>query len=285
MTTNLANAPRPEKLSVVTEIHTALVERMQAGPPEPALDAFIPELAAVRDKLATHVDGKTTANAAREKHLARAANADRDVGAQFRHIEAFLSIEANRQSSPHQSSARALYNAAFPDGLAHIDDRIATENIHVRATLSALKSPEHADTLAAIQLPSAWITALEAALNASNAALADLTKARGERASHVDLGKSAEAEWVDLMVRLRRYIESRAKRTDVARVAEGKELIKPLLDVVQKLRAKAAARATRRAKKNEEGATPAAPSATPTAPSATPAAPSATPAAPSPPAP
>jgi hypothetical protein len=253
LTANLTNVPRAEKLAIAATIHTSLVKRKKAGPSEPALDAFISELAAVRDKLATHVDGKSTANAARAKHLARAANADVDVDTLFRHIEAFVFIEKNRRSGPHISSAQSLYSAAFPEGLAHIDDRIEDQNIHVRATLNALKSPEHAATLKAIELPAAWIPALEAALAESNAAVADVAKARGEKASHVGLGKSAEAEWVDLMVRIRRYVASRAKRTDIARIAEGTELIKPLLDAIQKLRAIAAARATRRTRKNAGG--------------------------------
>ena len=266
MTANLTNVPRPEKLAIATAIHTALLKRKKAGPSEPALDAFIPEIAAVKDKLATHVDGKSAANAARAKHLARAESADIEVDTHFRHIEAFVSIEANRRAGPHVSDAQSLYGAAFPEGLAHIDDRIEDENIHVRATLNALKSPEHAATLKAINLPSAWIPALEAALAESNAAVADVAKARGEKASHVGLGKSTESEWVDLMVRLRRYVACRAKRTDIARIAEGKELIKPLLDAIHKLRATAAARATRRSNKKSTGA-PSPTTAAPNAPS------------------
>lgn len=268
MTANLTNVPRPEKLTIATAIHTALVKRKKAGPSEPGLDAFIPELATVKDKLTTHVNGKSTANAARAKHLARAENADVDVDTLYRHIEAFVFIEANRRSGPHVGHAQSLYSAAFPEGLAHIDDRIETQNIHVRATLNALQSPEHAATLKAIELPSAWIPALEAALAESNAAVADVAKARGEKASHVDLGKSAESDWVDLMVRLRKYVASRAKRTDIARIAEGKELTKPLLDAIQKLRATAAARATRRINNNNNNNNPVAPS--PTATPATP---------------
>jgi hypothetical protein len=250
LTANLTNVPRAEKLAIATTIHAALLKRKKAGPSEPALDAFIPELTALKDKLATHVDGKSSANAAREKHLARAESADIEVDTHFRHIEAFVFIEKSRRAGPHVSSAQSLYSAAFPEGLAHIDDRIEAENIHVRATLNALKSPEHAATLKAIELPAAWIQALEAALAESNAAVADVAKARGEKASHVGLGKSAETEWIDLMVRIRRYVASRAKRTDVARIAEGTELLKPLLDAIQKLRATAAARATRRTKKS-----------------------------------
>jgi len=260
MTANLTDVPRAEKLSITTLTHTALIERQNAGPPEPALDAFIPELAAVAAALSTHVTGKDLANAAREKHLGRIAIADDAVDTRFRHIEAFVSIEANRRTGPNVIAAQSLYKAAFPDGLARIDDRVPDQNIHVRATLNALQSPEHAATLQAIELPSAWINALDVALKESNDAVADLARARGDKSSHVELGKSAEADWVDLMVRLRRYIASRAKRTDIARIAEGQEILKPLLDAVQKLRVTAAARATRRTKKDAgAGSTSAAP--------------------------
>lgn len=260
MTANLTDISRAEKLSITTATHTALTERQKAGPPEPALDAFIPELAAVEAALKTHVTGKDLANAAREKHLARIEIADDDVDTRFRHIEAFVAIEANRRTGPLVVDAQSLYKAAFPEGLARIDDRVPDQNIHVRATLNALQSPEHAATVQAIGLPSAWINALDVALQESNAAIADLARARGDKSSHVELGKSAETDWVDLMIRLRRYVASRAKRTDVARIAEGQAILKPLLDAIQKLRAAAAARATRRTKKN------AGPSSTSTAP-------------------
>ncbi|HZF53853.1 MAG TPA: hypothetical protein VE093_34650, partial [Polyangiaceae bacterium] len=90
MTANLTDVPRAEKLSITTLTHTALIERQNAGPPEPALDAFIPELAAVAAALSTHVTGKDLANAAREKHLGRIAIADDAVDTRFRHIEAFV---------------------------------------------------------------------------------------------------------------------------------------------------------------------------------------------------
>jgi hypothetical protein len=71
---------------------------------------------------------------------------------------------------------------------------------------------------------------------------------------HIGKGRDAELTWIDLMVRLRRYVGSRARRTDTARLREGKELLKPLLDTLAKLRADAAARATRRAAKGVEPA-------------------------------
>jgi len=68
---------------------------------------------------------------------------------------------------------------------------------------------------------------------------------------------------VDLMDRLRGYVDTpRASRHDAARRAEGEALLGPLLAVIKKLRADAAARRTRRAKQE----TP--PSETENAPSA-----------------
>jgi hypothetical protein len=48
----------------------------------------------------------------------------------------------------------------------------------------------------------------------------------------------------DTMTRLRRYVGSRAKRTESAKIEEGKALLAPLLDALKKLNAEAAARAT-----------------------------------------
>ncbi len=49
-------------------------------------------------------------------------------------------------------------------------------------------------------------------------------------------GQDAEADFVELCVRLRRYVASRAKSSDKARVAEGKTLLAPLLNELANLR-------------------------------------------------
>jgi hypothetical protein len=236
-------------LVIAMDIHDSLIEREKTGPAEPTLDAFIPDLKTLITTLQTHVTGRDLADAARESRIARAEAADVVTDTWFRHLEAFVHIEATRRAGTNVGAAHGLYNAAFPDGLAHVNDRIVDQNLHYRTTLNVLKAPEHAATITAIELPASWLATFEAALDESDAAIADVIKARGEKSTHVDLGRSAETEWVDLMVRLRKYIESRAKRTDVVRIAEGKILIKPLLDALQKLRTDAAARATRRTKK------------------------------------
>lgn len=249
MSASLKTIKRSEKHSIASDTHALLAERQQKGPAEPGLDAFIPELHAVATALSTHITGSVLAEAARETQLARADEADAEVDTVFRHIESYLFIEANRRSGPNVALARGLYNAACPDGLAHLDDRIVDQNVHCAQTLAVLKDPESATALAALKFPISFIFMFENALQVSNAAMDEVTAARGDKTTHIHLGRDAEAEWVDLMMRLRRYMDSRAKKTDAVRIAESNALLKPLLDALQKQKADAAARATRRSKK------------------------------------
>jgi peptidoglycan hydrolase CwlO-like protein len=62
----------------------------------------------------------------------------------------------------------------------------------------------------------------------------------------VVLGRDAEEEWVDVMRRLRKYVEARASADDLEKQEEGKVLLAPLLDALKKMHADAAARTTRR---------------------------------------
>jgi hypothetical protein len=238
--------PRGEKLGIAKGISVRLTERKANGPPEPALDAYIDELNAVTGKLEAHFAGKTSADAARTALVDAADAADAKVDARMRHIENYLETEARTRRSPHASAARALYEAAFPDGLGPIDDHIIDQNIYCRSALEALRAPEHQATLAAIEFPAAWVNAFEASIIASEAAMDQLLKARGEMHAHVGLGRDAEAAWVDLMVRLRRHIASRAKKGDTATQIENNQLLEPLLVARQKLDAASAARATRK---------------------------------------
>jgi hypothetical protein len=245
---NPNNLPRFEKDDIIARVLGLVTERQQKGPEEPGLDAFIPQLTAVAEALRAHVTGRVLAEGARETQLARAEAADVWVDTRFRHIEAFLSIEAGRRSGPDVDVARGLYNAACPDGLAHVDDHMRDQNMRYADTLAVLKDPENAGAIAALNMPPSYIDAFEAALNESNAALDALTDARGEKNTHIELGRDAEAAWSDVMTRLRHYIDSRAPKSDAAKVAEGKALIKPLLDAMARQKAEAAARATRRKK-------------------------------------
>lgn len=255
----LRDIPRPEKLSLAHNIHTNLVTRQNAGPPEPALDGYIPELAAVIGQLDAHVGGASTASTAWQVQLGQVEMADIRVDTWYRHIESFLFVEANRRSGPEVIAAAALYAAACPDGLAHVNARVPEENAFCRSMLAALRDPVNAATLAAIELPPAWLDRLEDALDASDAAHAQLVAARHGRSTHLDLGRDAEEAWVDVMGRLSRYVDSRASKRDVARRAEGEALLAPLLDAMKKMRAAAATRRTRR--QNQQPDDPAPPSA------------------------
>lgn len=254
MSASLRIVPRTKKHSITNDILVLLTERQQKGPAEPGLDAFIPKLTDVAATLGAHVTGRLLADATRETQLARADETDVEVDTWYRHIEGFLSVEANRRSGPNVVAARGLCKAACPDGLAHINDRIVDQNAHCAETLAVLKDPANAEVIAAIKLPVFYIEELEAALKASDSAMADVIAARGDKATHIDLGRDTEATWIDLMVRLRSYIDSRAARTDAVLIAEGKALLKPLLDVMQKQKTDAAARATRKKKGGAEGA-------------------------------
>jgi hypothetical protein len=170
------------------------------------------------------------------------------VDSWYRHIEGFLSVEARRRSGAHVEAANATYKAACPDGLAYVDAYIIDENVYCRAMLTVLRAPEHQKTLEAIEFPISWLDKLEAMLTESETAMAEMLKARDERKGHVGLGRDAEADWVELMIRLRRYVSMRANRRDTAKQNEGKALLQPLLDALQKEKTDAASRATRKSK-------------------------------------
>jgi len=249
-----ADFPRTLKASIARALHENLVERAEKGPAEPALDAFIPEILAVSQRLEQHVAGKASAIAARAAHAAHAEVADIEVDTWTRHIECFLTIESNRKSGPHVAAARALHQAAFPSGLGLVDAPIPEENTQCRHALAVLRAPEHQATVAAIGLPVLWLELLEMALGESDAAFAAATEARGAQSTHVGLGKDAEAEWTEVIARLRKYVESRARAGETEKQAEGRALLAPLLDAIQKAKAVAAGRATRRGKKEKGSA-------------------------------
>ena len=252
MAVNLRQIPRAEKRGIAQKIFHNLEERLAKGAPEPALDAYIVELSDVVTTLDTHVAGSVTADAERTARLARLEVADDDVDRWYRHVEGYVNVESRRRTSPDAKTANALHDAAFPDGLEHIDDFEGDENRVCADALAVLRSPEYAPTLKAIELPTAWLDRWESAIAESDAALFAVQKARTDKRGHVDAGRDVETEWVELMVRLRKYVGSRAKRSDVARVNEGKVLLAPLLDTMAKLKAETLSRATRKAKAKTE---------------------------------
>lgn len=242
--------PRTEKRDLAQKLRTNLADRAAAGPAEPALDAYITELDALIQALTAPIMGNLLADAQRTAHLAALDGIDCEVDTCYRHVEGYIDIEAHRRVGPNVVSALALYKAAFPNGLAHVDDPIPAENRVCREALTILRSKDYAPTVTAIELPLSWLSKWESWLDQSETVYAEIEHARTARKTHVSAGQDAEADFVEICVRLRRYVGSRAKSSDKARVAEGRVLLAPLLDEMARLRATAAARAT--ARENEK---------------------------------
>ena len=249
--------PRAKKRDIAQKLHDNLATRAAAGPAEPALDAYIPELASLIQSLTAPITGNVLADAQRTARLAALDAVDVEVDTWYRHIEGYIDIESRRRSGPHVGSALALHKAAFPDGLAHVNDAIPDENRLCRESLAILRSSEYAPTVAAILLPAGWLDMWESELAQSDAIHREIEQARTAGRAHVSAGRDAEADFVELCVRLRRYVASRAMSSDKARVTEGKTLLAPLLDEVARLRAIAATRATLR-ENEKKAAAPAA---------------------------
>lgn len=248
MSTNIRSLSRPKKQEIAATIIANLTARRDAGPAEAALDAYIDELAPVAAALGEHVDGKIEAAGTLAGLLDALDVADDEVDRRYRHTYRYLETESLRRRSPVSGSAANLLGKAFPDALGQIDDPPADENVYCREALAILGSAENAETLTAIELPTTWLASFGTALDQSEAAVARIVAARGDKGSHVTLGGDAEARWAAVMVRLRKYVGSRADRTNVAKTDEGKRLLAPLLDAVGELKRQAAARATRKAK-------------------------------------
>jgi len=242
-----ARLSRIEKALIARKLHENLSTRAQNGPAEPALDAFIPQIDTVATRLELHVSGKQGATAAHAAYAELTDRADDDVDRWTRHVESYLEVEGLRRHGVLAAAVRALHAAAFPEGLSLVDERIPEENEKVRAALTILRAPEHAETLAAVEFPLVWLDRLEAAVEASDKAFSERVAAREEGGVQVELGRDAEAAWVDLVGRVRKYIESRASASDVERQMENRALLAPLTEALQHARAVAATRATRRA--------------------------------------
>jgi len=269
MAVNMSNIPRAEKREIAQKLRTKLADRAAAGPAEPALDAYIPELDAVLLALTAPITGNILADTQRTALLAKLDAIDCEVDTRYRHVESYIDIEAHRRVGPNVVSALALQKAAFPDGLAHVDDPIPAENRVCREALTVLRSEDYAPTVAAIGLPADWLKSWEAWLDQSETVYGEIEHARTARKTHVSAGQDAEGDFVEICVRLRRYVGSRAKSSDKARVAEGKVLLAPLLDEMAKLRALAAARATHRENEKKPATAAVAAAVAPVAPDAT----------------
>lgn len=247
--TSIASLSRQEKRDIAKGLGATLKARQAKGPPEEALDAFIAPLEDVASRLDTGVEGKAVANAARIAQLDRLEKADSDVDAWFRHHYYYIDTEARRRVGLFILAAIALRDAAFAGGLELVDAYIPVENQAARNAIAVIRQEQHAKTAQDIGLPAEWTTKWEAALNESDDAFNEVQKARQGASANVGVGSDAETDFVDLALRLKRYVQSRASRTDKAKIAEGVSLLAPLTDALAKDRAEAAARATR--KKNE----------------------------------
>jgi hypothetical protein len=243
----VAQLSRPQKAEAGRAILTRLQVRMQQGPLEPALDAYVTELTPIVDALEQGVEGKVLAAGTLKGLLAKLDDADVRVDTWLRHHFFYIDVEASRRSGPNVEAAQALAAATFPDGLAHIDAYIPDENRLCRDAIAMLRSSEHAPTVAAIELRTEWTEAWEKDVEESDRAFAEVQAAREDKAIHVVAGQDAEVLFDDVIARLRRYIGSRAARTDRVKQAEGEQLIAPVLDALAKARAEAKARATRKA--------------------------------------
>jgi hypothetical protein len=243
MSASLDQIQRPEKAAISKALHARLSARFKGGPPEPALDDYIPQLADVTRRLDVQPNNAASNEAERARRIAAVVSADDEVDTYLRHVEGYLAIEALRRTGQNGALARALHDAAFPDGLAHIDDRIVEENFHCRTSLAVLRAPENAAALAALDLPREWLVRFETALDASDMAISEVLRsiaAKDSPPAPAHAHEDVEADWVELMVRLRRYISTRAEIDDVGRIDEGRELLRPLFDALQRLRMGAA---------------------------------------------
>lgn len=256
MSVNLKQIPRVEKRDIIVKVISLLEARAAAGPAEPALDEYIPELQTVSTALSMHVEGQTNTQAQRAARLARVEKADGQVDRWYRHIESFLDIESRVVAGAYASAVEQLHDAAFPDGLGHVDDPIVDENRYCRAAVEILQSPEHTVTLQGIGFPMAWLNHWSSALDESDAAIGELERAKQDRHVHIEAGQDAEEAWVEVFVRLRKYIGSRAKKSDLERIREGEALLAPLTTVLKQMATLAAARTTKRKQQTTPEASP-----------------------------
>lgn len=243
---SLAQVPRHGKRRIASDIHDNLVARATSGPPDPILDPFITKSATVRDALAEQVDDKETAIAERPALHAETDINDDDVDRWYRHGYRYLEVETLRRHAPEHAAIEALLVAAYPHGLAHVDDRIPDQNEEVRKTILALRSPEHAQAVAASSLPLTWIDAMDAAVKKSDASFVAYQATFGQASSAVAMGRDAENDWVLWARALGHAIALRSSGADVDIVEEGKRLIEPLTIAVRHLRTQARTRETKR---------------------------------------
>jgi hypothetical protein len=237
---------RPEKKRVSSELHDNLASRAANGPPDALLDPLIAKFATSRDALGEQVDGKSAALAEGAAALVTCDIDDDEVDRWYRHVYYYVKAESLRRHAPQHASINALLSTAYPDGLAHVDDRIPDQNEEVRKTIVAFRDPQFAETLVAIELPTSWIDKLEAATHRSAASFAAYQATSGHASTAVALGRDAEEEWVQLARTITHTIALRSVGAAPDVVEEGKRLIAPLTNAVRLIRTESRARETKR---------------------------------------
>ncbi len=193
MSIPIQQIPRAQKRTIARALYATLSARFRKGQPEHALDDFLPQLIDVAVRL-------NTADV-RAQRIMAIVSADDEVDTYLRHIEGYLAIEALRRTGPNPAVAKRLHDAAFPDGLAHIDDRIVEENFYCRGSLAVLRAPENKAALASLELPLVWLDRWEEALDSSDAAVSDGLRASanegaGAPAAQPSPNRDPEADWV-----------------------------------------------------------------------------------------
>lgn len=243
---SFSQVPRDEKRRIASEVYDNLVARSTIGPADSILDPFMARTATVREALTAHVEDKSAAIAERGALLAENDVDDDEVDRWYRHGYRYLEVEALREHAAEHASIVALLKAAYPDGLAHVDDRVPDQNDEVRKTIATLRHPENATTMAAIQFPATWLDALESAVKKSDASFAAYKAAIGQASSAVALGQDAEDAWVQWARGLSHAIALRSAGAATDIVEEGKRILAPLSNAVRQLRSQAKTRATKK---------------------------------------
>lgn len=249
-----AEITRKKKGEIAVAFAALLTEREKATPGEAALYAFTPLFADLGARLTTAADDNTAAKAARETRLVKLEIADDDADRWYRHNFYYLETESLRRTGDVGKLARALLVTAFPDGLSRVNDAVEDENEYLHEAVGVLRKPEHVPTLAAMDFPASFLDGLDRALVVSDAALDEVTKARDDKTGAIESGRDAEDEWIDAMVRFRKYVESRATKRDKARYEEGQKLLAPLLDELARIKTERLAKETREKHAAEEKA-------------------------------
>ena len=243
---SLEKVSRVNKRRVASEIHDNLEARATSGPPDSLLDPFIAKTAKVRDALGAQVDDKSAALAEKAALLAANDIDDDEVDRWYRHTYYYLEVERLRRHGPDDVGVEALLKTAYSDGLSHVNDRIPDQNEEVRKTITALRHPEVAGTLAAIAFPTGWIDSLDAAVQKSAQSFAAYQAAMGDASTAVAMGRDAEDDWVSWARALTHAMALRSTGADIDVVEEGKRIIAPLTNAVRHLRTQAKTRATKK---------------------------------------